>query len=372
MKEKVVQLISFSSIYNDNLQNELRNNKEFCELFDQEVINLEIEKREFEKVNGYKEYAKNGKLKKIFYWLQFNKYLGTKYAFLKGSIVDIQFVSTQYFYLLPFLESTFRKIIISFWGSDLLRLEEKQFFKLKQIVRAANYISFETSEFTRIFKKKIGSGYDAKIRTARFGISLLNDIDAISEKDLSNFASKHGIDRNRKIVAIGYNRGKAHQHLEVVESIIREGVDPNQLQLVFPWTYGPEDKEYQSEIQKLLDGKYDYSFIDNSLTNLEVAALREITNYMIQVQTTDVMSSSMLETLYAKNTVITGTWLPYDDIYNAGVVMNTVSSVSEVGKMLTKVLNEPMKEDILDRNKLIIGDLYTWDSCISTWVELYK
>lgn len=372
MKKKVVQLISFSSFYNDNLQRELRNYKDFYESYDLEVINYVKEKKSFEMEYGYDLYERLSKIEKISYWNRFNKYLKYKYALMKGSIVNIQFVSTPFFYLLPFLTSTFEKIVISFWGSDLLRLERKQFFKLEQIIKKSTIISFETPEFAKIFKKEFGDRYNSKIRMARFGISLFQVIDEIKDDDISAFASKYEIDRNKNVVAIGYNRGKEHQHLAVLQAIINECVDPNQIFLVFPWTYGPNDSQYKSEICRLIDGKYKYSFIDGNLTNIEVASLRRITSIMIQVQTTDVMSSSMLETLYSKNKVITGSWLPYGDIYSAGVVMNQVNQVGEVGKMLEHMLQEPQNEEILEKNKSIIGDLYSWNNSISTWVDLYR
>lgn len=371
-KENVVQFESFSSIYNENLQNELKKSDEFNSFFELEVINLEREKYNFEISNSYEYYNNIFKLNKIIYWLKFNKYLKIKYYYLKGSIVDIQFADIQFFYLIPFLKSTFNKIVLSFWGSDLLRLDKKQYFKLKNLIKMVDVLSFETSEFSNIFIQKIGKKHNSKMRKVRFGINLLKQIDLLSEDDISRFARQYEINQGKQVVAIGYNRGKAHQHLLAIDSIINANVDPNLIHLVIPWTYGPNDEQYKDEICRLIDGKYTYSFIDNKLTDKEIASLRKVTDIMIQVQTTDVMSSSMLETLYAKNIIITGSWLPYNDIYDAGVVMNKVDEVAEVGKMLTDVLEEHVSEDILEKNKQVIGKLYSWESCISAWIEMYK
>ena len=78
MKKKVVQLISFSSFYNDNLQRELRNYKDFYESYDLEVINYVKEKKSFEMEYGYDLYERLSKIEKISYWNRFNKYLKYK------------------------------------------------------------------------------------------------------------------------------------------------------------------------------------------------------------------------------------------------------------------------------------------------------
>jgi hypothetical protein len=31
-----------------------------------------------------------------------------------------------------------------------------------------------------------------------------------------------------------------------------------------------------------------------------------------------------------------------------------------------------VSEDILEKNKQVIGKLYSWESCISAWIEMYK
>ncbi len=56
---------------------------------------------------------------------------------------------------------------------------------------------------------------------------------------------------------------------------------------------------------------------------------------MIQLQATDSFSSSMRETLYAGNIVITGDWLPYGTLDEKGVFMLKVSSVEEAERSLS-------------------------------------
>lgn len=371
MKTKVVQFVSFSSLYNENLQCELNKSERFNEKFELEEINLKNEMSIFERETEIREYMKLSKFNKIVYWIRFNIFLYKKYAYLKGSVVNIQFVNSNYAFILPFIKKVFSKVIISFWGSDLLRQEKKQYFKLRLLSSNTDIISFETPEFARIFKTKIGYKYDAKIKLARFGVSLLPTIDAITDEEIEAFLEKYKINKLKTVVAVGYNRTEAQQHIPVIDSIIKANVDRDKVFLVFPWTYGINDDEYKNAIISKVCDKFDYVFIEEKLPNIEVAALRCATDIMIQVQTTDVMSSSMLETLYAKNEIITGGWLPYQDIYNKGVSVNTVNDTNEVGETLNNILAKKMKNEILEKNKRTIESLYAWNNSIDTWIDLY-
>ena len=77
MKKKVVQLISFSSFYNDNLQRELRNYKDFYESYDLEVINYD---KDIDLTKLPSDYMLVRDLSGIVYLATFFKVAGKKYT----------------------------------------------------------------------------------------------------------------------------------------------------------------------------------------------------------------------------------------------------------------------------------------------------
>lgn len=372
MKNKVVQLVAFKSVYNDYLQENLKKNPDFAGDFDLIDINIEDDMMEFENAKGFKRFKDISNINRLIYFYYFNKYLILKYNYLKGSILHIQSVSAKYAFLLCFFKKVFSKIIVTFWGSDLLRAEDNKKVLLRVISHFSNIITFETKAFSELFKKQISNNYNSKIRIVDFGIQMLNDIDDVKCFDIASFKKQYGICLESKVIAIGYSRIAEHQHVKVINSLIHSNVNKEGIFIVFPWTYGEEHRGYRDQIEDSIKGKFDYVFIDNNLTNKDMAVLRCVTDILVNVETTDVMSFSMLETLYAKNIVITGSWLPYDDIYNEGVYMARVDSVDEVGNKIKYLLNNSVDTRVVDQNKKIIGKLYRWDNCINKWIDLYK
>ena len=371
-KKRVIQFQAFESIYNDRLQNELNKDWRFQEEFENIRIICDAEKEEYEKKRGIQRYELLGKWRKLCYLILFNKYLCHKYRNLKKAVVNIQFIEYRFLFLLPFISCISNKLILSFWGSDLLRQEDKILRRMRHLFNKADLITVETDEMEKIFLNRTNKKYKAKIQKVRFGLTSIKDIDNLDKQSIIDFKITHGIDLEKKVVAIGYNRRKEHQHIKAIQSIIEANINPRDIFIIIPWTYGPDDIEYRGEIESLLQDRYDYCFISERLTDCEVAALRVSTDIMIHVQTTDSLSASMLETLYAENEVIAGDWLPYGELLALGVTMRMAKKVEDCGRQVKLYLNMPMDEREKKKNKELVYKYSSWDTNILKWIDLYK
>ena len=204
-----------------------------------------------------------------------------------------------------------------------------------------------------------------------FGSEILVYIDVSNDEKIAEFKRKYSITDQKKCLVIGYNRHKTQQHIEAVKSILYSDLNPSGLVLVFPWTYGPDDPIYQKQIKDMICDKFEYVFLETELDNEEVACLRAATDILVQTQITDALSSSMLETLYAKKEVITGSWLHYDELERRGVRIHYVDSVSEVGLAVKDVMNNPLPDELRTRNRDIIREMISWDVRIHDWLDIY-
>lgn len=92
-----------------------------------------------------------------------------------------------------------------------------------------------------------------------------------------------------------------------------------------------------SDIEYKMTGAY--SIIEDFLSEEQVSALRLIGDVFIQLQTTDALSASTQEHIYAGARVIVGSWLPYSFLLENGVCFETVSDVSAIGPYLNKSLD---------------------------------
>lgn len=373
-KKKVVQLCSFDSVYNDNLQKKLVEDNYFNGEFQLTAIILDQKKQEFLKTCKKDNYDDFSIIQKIIFWIRFNKYLAAKYPFDKSKdIVNIQFVDQCFLLLLKYLRNNFKHIVLSYWGSDLLRETPKRVKRLEPLYKMAGFITFETVEMRTAFEKIIGLKYRNKCRLVKFGLSELDVLDKISESDIKSFKRKYHIPDKRKIVVIGYNRIKQQQHLAVVRSLLETKISNEEIYIVFPWTYGVEDVEYKNDIISSLGKKYEYCFLEKRLSDNEVACLRKITNIFVQVQVTDSLSATMLETLYEEKIVITGKWLPYDELYRRGIKMVLVNNPDEVGFNISSIINgDCLTDKELRQNRELVRDISSWESNLKDWISLYK
>ena len=370
--KKVIQFIYGKSVYTTGMQQELEQCPEFNTMFENGCIDLEEIMHNFGKESGMGDYSALNSLSKLFYWIRMNRYLSLHYGHLKYSVADIQYVSVLYVMLIPFLTRTFDRIVLSFWGSDLLRQNRRILSLVKLLIKRADIITFPTPDMADSFRQKVGTGYNDKIRIVRFGNYFLDRIDNSTNSAAEEFVRKYRIDRNRTVVVIGYNRFRQQQHLETINSIIGSKIERDKIFIVIPWTYGPEDDNYKKQIENTIEGRYDFVFITEHMSDDELVALRRITDVLISVLTTDALNATMLETMYSGGEVITGSWLKYDFLYDNGIVMRRVGNTEEVGSELVRSIKTPLSQEVRDNNRRVIDNLYRWKSIISEWVALYS
>ena len=368
---KVVQFFSGKSVYITGMLQELEVCPAFNASFENYSIDLLEVMKDFENKCNISDYSQLNKLAKLIYWIRMNRYLLLRYGHLEGGVVDIQYVSIFYVMLLPFLTRTFDRIVLSFWGSDLLRQNRLILCLLKTLVRRAEFITFPTSDMADSFRRKMGCGFNDKIHVVRFGNYYLDRIDCAKDSTVDGFVHKYGIDTSRKVIVVGYNRFKEQQHIKVLESIVEGNIERDRIFIVIPWTYGPDNKDYKKQIESIISGRYEYVFLNERLSDEELVALRKVTDVLVSVLLTDALNATMLETMYSGGEIITGSWLKYDYLYSNGIVMRQVDNASDVGDELAVFLDSPYPEEINQKNRDIVGILYRWESIIEEWVKLY-
>lgn len=372
MNPIIVQLCSFKNVYNEKLRDELKNNVSFIKKYDLYYIEFDSEREDFARTKYKKRYGDLSRLNKLLFWVRFNKYWKKKYIFDKSiDIVNIQYVDFRFLFILPWIVCNFRKIILTYWGSDLLRQTKSRLNLMFPLFCCSHIITFETEDMERLFTRLTKSRFKSKYRRLRFGLSMLYEIDACTEEDISKFYYKFHIDKNKKVIVIGYNRSKEQNHKKVISSLLK-CCDMEELLLVIPWTYGVNDLKYRNEIEEIMNEHCNYIFIDERLTDREVAVLRKVTSVLIQVQTTDSLSASMLETLYAGNSVLTGGWLPYNEIEKLGLTLFKVKNIDECGRALNGIIDEDLTEKEIEKNKHVVDIYSSWESNLKIWMDIYR
>ena len=133
-------------------------------------------------------------------------------------VVHISCVSKEKMMVIKYLRRFTKRIICTFWGSDLFRKSEKELLKYRKNLKRTDIIMLSTIEMKERFISVYGQEYQSKIQIIRFGVDGLKYIDS---NLISNSEAKESfaIPNDKTVVTIGYNGSPAQNHLKVIDAL---------------------------------------------------------------------------------------------------------------------------------------------------------
>lgn len=292
----------------------------------------------------------------------------------KYDVIHIHFLTPYYSQLADIIRKKCKKLVVTIWGSDFYRTTKEQKDIQKSIIEKVDNISFDNEVTIEDFIKYYGEEYRSKTSITRMGIIVLEYLKKIEHIQKDQIKEELGIPRDSIVVTCGYNANPAHNHLNIIKSIkqLKNRLQQNMYYL-FPMTYSIDESYVKSVENALLNSGLQYKILKNFRQNEEVAKHTKISDVMLQLQTTDTLSSSMLEHIYNGSIVITGKWLPYQPIKRMGAYFIEISSVSNAGSKLVDVVNNMiLLKKKCEINKDIIWNFSAWENTIASWIKLYE
>lgn len=274
-----------------------------------------------------------------------------------------------------------KKKVLTFWGSDILRVSGNKTKLFPYFLKHATSIVFMIQNQCDFFHTIFGHKYDGKIHIIDFGNSLLDVIDLVEEKYSIIECKQHfGLSKDKYIVHIGYNAFKGQQHIKILKSM---RLIPSELlqkmQLVFHVSYGQEDDfaDYKSQMIEIMqESKIDFVFFDDYLQSEELAKFRRTCDIFIYGQKTDARSASPLEYIYAGAKFICPGWLAdnYELLDEAGIRYYIYDDFAYLPNVLENCVKEMnmSTERISAKSKKRIHDEISWDSLAEKWRRLYE
>lgn len=286
--------------------------------------------------------------------------------------VHMFFLHIGYSKSLDILQRIAPRMIISIFGSELYRSPEMVLNRLQVLVNAAEKVTAANEMTLRDFRKRFGVS-ESKTQICRFGLAPLDAIMKIARVSKEAHLKRVGLPTDAFVITCGYNASPGQQHELIIDSLARvKSQLPANYLLVFPVAMGGNEERINMIESKLKSAGLKHKFIRNFLPDEELAHFRCATDVMIQIQRTDQLSGAMQEHLFAGSVVITGDWLPYSVLDNAGIIYEKIANPSEVGEKVLDVCNKiPDLKSKLEMNKDIIWSLSSWEKCTDSWIALY-
>lgn len=234
-------------------------------------------------------------------------------------IIDIHFPQYYFSYLMRHMRKMSKSIVISPWGSDVLRLEGKR--KRRQLAKVflkADYITVGTKGDigeTLINEMRVNQ---SKFHSLTWGSETIDYINEhLQSVSTSDAKKKLGLE-DRYVITCGYNAFEEQRHLQMISAIEKIKTQlPTNLVLLFPvtygYSYGTRKQEYVEILRKKCqDSGIDAVFYENYLSVADLFYLRQGTDMFIHIQITDGGNSSLQEYVLCRKKVVHGSWIHYD------------------------------------------------------------
>lgn len=284
-------------------------------------------------------------------------------------VCQIHFLNFMYADVISDLRTIAKKIVLTPWGSDVLRARPFMLKGLRKLVRLSDVVTAQRGSRFEQDVKRILDVPQNKLYDLDFGVKAIDEILAHPTITVETAKEVLGITGNYAIV-IGYNASFGHNHLKVIEQIatIKNRLPSNYL-LVLPLTYGG-NPEYKAKIKKCLDTyRLNHLILDKYMSNLDVVNLRMATDLFIHAQTSDANSGTIAEYLLCQKKIINPVWITYPHYEAYGSPFYLFSDFEE----LPEVIISAIQDSSLRVSPLLKESIRRcgWGEQSKEWVALY-
>ena len=270
-------------------------------------------------------------------------------------IVNIHYPSYKMSYVMKYLKRMSKTIVVSPWGSDVLRVtDNKELSKLSIVFANCDYITVGTTgDFGRVLYLQMKID-ERKFHPLAWGSET---IDYINEHilEISRDRAKELLRLDdRYLITCGYNAFEEQRH-EIILKAIHEKLQqlPSNTTLLLPVTYGSSygtrKKDYVERLKALCnDLQLPVIFYENYLSVSEVFLLRRATDMFVHIQTTDGGNSSLQEYVLCGAKIIHGSWIHYINLESfKPLFYYPVTKLEELGDVIVDAYySDPIKTPV--------------------------
>lgn len=264
-----------------------------------------------------------------------------------------------------------QRLVTTIYGSDLLRTSSFLHLLWKKLLSKSIYITLETDYLISFFTKVYKGKYQNKIRKIGFGS---DHVEMLYHYMVDKATDKQSLDipQDKISIFVGYNGSKGQQHIEAIKRLsMLPNIYKDKIYLFLHCSYGL-NKEYESALQETLDQSgIAYQINKQYLRGERLISLRNAADIFLNMQITDVLSSSLLEFMMTRTIIIQGTWLEYRELEAASIIK--INDFSELSDFVIYCVDH--RKELFDqvcKNVSIAYELMSWKKKINEWESILE
>ena len=236
-------------------------------------------------------------------------------SFKKYDVVNIHFARPALLKAMPWIRRMTKSIVITPWGSDVLRVEDESAVRRMRIIYSyASVVTIRPNSQTGTEIVEKFKFDPRKMRPLRWGLEYVDFIEEEKPtKTEEESKSRFGLS-NRYVISCGYSTAPSHRHEAIIDAVysVRNEL-PENLTLLFPFTYGWGSYQYVQGIKnKCSSLGLNAVYVEEYLDMNDLYMLRMATDMFIHVQTTDAGASCVMQYILCHKKIVHGSWMKYD------------------------------------------------------------
>lgn len=263
----------------------------------------------------------------------------------------------------------FRKLILSYWGSDIRDKSESTLELREKCFDIADAVTVTVEQTLNDFREIHGNKYDDKLSVCRFATDGLNCINSISQSNTrEDCRAAYGIPDNKIVVTCGYSATSEQHQDKILEELMKLSDELRQkIYAIVPMQYGRNNKQYIDRVEELCHkADFDTKILSEFVPFEMSAKLAIATDIYLHMRDTDAFSNALKEHVFAGSEIIMGDWLKYIELENMNADFVGVSSFEEMRKSLeAKLMSYELKDNI--NLFMPIYELYSTENIVKQW-----
>ena len=199
-------------------------------------------------------------------------------------IIHIHFVTRAALLLAKLLKRRDTRVVVSYWGSDLLRKDINELKKESSFFSGISCFTLSSDAMHERFVNIYGQQYLNRINKVRFGVSGFTSIVQVKENfSIEECKESIGANPDKVLITIGYNKAQGQQHDKVLSQInVLDKSLQERIEVVLQCSYGECSKEYWERLYQIINKLCCKTIVlTDYMSDIEVAKLRYATDIYI-------------------------------------------------------------------------------------------
>ena len=292
----------------------------------------------------------------------------------KVDVCHIHYLHMQSILLYKLFKRNFKRLVLTYWGTDVLIPSEKEIEKQKTILPYADKITVTVKNSYNVFRNRFGDIYDDKLEVVHFPSGAVPKIREISQKKTRQQCREEiGVPDGKLLLVCGYNADPAQRQdicLNEISMLSKEQKD--RLHIIVPVQYNRFDLSYIDRVKQAAENcGCSYEVLEEYVPFERNAVMCLATDIYLNLRISDAFSNAMKEQITAGSLMIQGDWLNYIEVDEMNAPVIKISDLSELHSALENVISN-YKDKTENEIFYPMYNIFDPDSLKKEWERIFK